>query len=479
MKLRELLADVDVVDTAADLDTEIDLVCCDSRQARPGAAFVAAMRVNGDGAQYIPNAVEAGASVIVSEKPVDGTGYIQVKNGAQALAQMSAALYGNPADKMVMIGVTGTKGKTTTTHMIRHILEKCCGAKCGMIGTIGNFAGDEMIAASKNTSPEAPLLHELLAKMYEKGCTHVIMEVSSHALATDRVYGINYIAAAFTNLSQDHLDYHITMENYLRAKAKLFDMAEAAAVNADDPASKLIIDTTSSEKLLFGIENGSLCAENIIHGENGGADFEIVKNGEKAAVSIASPAKFMVYNTLCAISTCVVLGVSIKDAAAAMLSFEAVPGRMESVDEGQNFRVIVDYAHSPESVKQMTETARDFTKGHLINIVGCGGNRDRTKRPIMGAAAAEHGDYVIITTDNPRFEKPEDIIADILPGLADAKCPYEVIVDRREAIEKALSMAGEGDTVLIMGKGAEDYQEVCGVRHHFDDRETAREWLHK
>lgn len=480
MRLDKLLQNVEVLQSDCAMDTEITDIVFDSRRAAPGTAYVAARRIGANGHDYLDAAVENGASVIVAEREVPGAPFVVVPDGNRAMAVMSANLYGNPAGSMTVIGITGTKGKSTTAFMVKTILERAAGCKVGLIGTLGVFCGEEMLEAAKNTTPETPELHRLFARLAALGCTHVVMEVSSHSLDIGRVWGIPFASAVFTNLSQDHLDYHVTMENYLYAKAKLFDMAPAAAVNIDDPASAYLLAHTTAQKLHFSAakaDGADLWAERIDHHASTGVEFDAVTAAECCHVRLSSPGGFMVYNALSAIACAMTLGIPFPAAAEAVSCTRPVPGRAQTVDAGQDFRVIVDYAHTPESVRQMSETAREFTKGRLISVFGCGGNRDRTKRPRMGEAAAAYADLLVVTTDNPRFEEPEDIIADILPGIDRDKCPTEVIPDRRTAIRRAIALARTGDTVLIMGKGHETYQEVRGVRSHFDDCEEVEACL--
>jgi len=388
------------------------------------------------------------------------------------MAEMAAAFYGYPQREMMMLGVTGTNGKTTTTYMVKSIAEKA-GKKVGLIGTIRNMIGEESLQTDR-TTPESTDLFRILRKMADARCDLVIMEVSSHSLAQYRVHGIRFDVALFTNLSQDHLDYHKTMDAYLQAKAKLFDLCGLGIVNMDDPASAYILEHTSSAKLTISArdDRAQLVARNVRFGQTGGVSFEALMTNSIARVSLETPAMFTVYNALAAIGCVMALNISLQDAVSALNGMPGVDGRMQPVQIDADFRVIVDYAHSPESVRQTVEAVRAFTGGRVISVFGCGGNRDKTKRPKMAAAAAAGSDYVIVTTDNPRFEEPEAIIDDIMPGLADAACPYERITDRQQAISRALELAKAGDTVLIMGKGHETYQEICGVRHHFDDREA-------
>ncbi len=479
MRLEKLLERVEVLSAECPMDLDITDIVFDSRRAGPGCAYVAARRIGANGHDYIPAAIENGASVIVAEHAVSGAPCVVVQDGNRAMAEMAAALNGRPAERLTIVGITGTKGKSTTAFMVKTILERTLGCRVGLIGTLGIWAGEEQLEAAKNTTPEAPELHRLFARLEALGCTHVVMEVSSHSLDIGRVWGIPYAAAVFTNLSQDHLDYHITMENYLHAKAKLFDMAPVGVVNSDDPASAYLMEYTAARKLRFSAvsRDAELWAEDIDHHAAAGVAFDAVTPASRCRVQLASPGGFMVYNALSAIGCAIALGIPFERAAEAVSHVRPVAGRVQSVDAGQPFRVIVDYAHTPESVRQMSETAREFTRGRLISVFGCGGNRDRTKRPRMGEAAAEYADLLVVTTDNPRFEEPEDIIADILPGIDREKCETEVIPDRRAAIRRAIDLARPGDTILIMGKGHETYQEVRGVRSHFDDREEVESYL--
>jgi len=472
MKLRELLEGIEVKSVNCCLDMEIDSICYDSRRASPGTAFVAARRVGADGHDYIDNAIEEGTSLVVSEREIKDNYHVVVEDGNKALAVMSANMYGNPAKKLKMIGVTGTKGKTTVAFFIKSILEKTTGKKVGLIGTIQNMIGDEVLE-SRNSTPDAPELHALLGRMVDSGCEYAIMEVSSHSLAIGRVYGIDYEVGIFTNLSQDHLDYHKTMEAYLEAKTKLFSMCKTAVVNLDDAASAKVLEKTTGKKFTFSINqnDASLQAKNIRFLEDQGCSFEALTDMGIGRIYLSTPGIFTVYNALAAIGCCVNLGIPLLDISKALKDTEPVRGRVEVVPTNTDYKVIVDYAHSPASVENVLTAVRGFTSERIISIIGCGGNRDKTKRPIMAESAAKLSDYVILTTDNPRNEDPKDILNDMLPGLKGAKTPYEVIVDRAEAICRALSIAKKGDTVLIMGKGHETYQEVNGVRSHFDDRE--------
>lgn len=479
MRLDELLKGAPAEQILAPADLDITEICFDSRKCGPGKAYAAVPRPATDGHAYIPAAVEAGASLIVAREPVEGVHCVVAEDTAAVMACMAANLYGRPADSMKMIGITGTKGKTSTAFFVKQLLEETLHAKVGLLGTICNMAGDEVLSQAHNTTPEAPELHEMLAQMRDKGCTHVVMEVSSHSLALGRVSGIRFAAGVFTNLSQDHLDFHGTMENYLAAKAKLFAQCGRAVINRDDPAGASLLPGLPCPVDTIGRTDADIMLEDIDLHATDGVRFTMRIGTKSCPVEVHTPGMFTVYNAAAAIAAVHALGAKIEKCAAAMGTFGGVPGRVEPVAIGRDFRVIVDYAHSPDSVEQVSRTAREFTKGRLISVLGCGGNRDRTKRPLMAAAAARYGDIVILTTDNPRFEEPEAIIDEMIPGLDGASVRWEKVVDRREAIFRALDLAEKDDTVLIMGKGHENYVEIRGVRTHFDDREPVREWAEK
>ena len=481
MLLRELLKGAPY--TAFDGDDSLDIaeLCFDSRLVKPGFAFAAVKGVKADGHDYIPAAVEAGASLIIAKYAVPGVPTVVTDDPEATLAAMTANFYGNPAGDMIFVGITGTKGKTSTAFFVKTILDSRPGIKCGLIGTICNMAGEENLGASNNTTPTVTELHRLLARMRDKGCTHVVMEVSSHALALGRLDGIRFAAGVFTNLSQDHLDFHGTMENYLAAKCKLFAMADAGAVNIDDPDSEAVRASARCPMRTFSMwaeKRADMTAVNVVQREADGVDFTLrLAGGGEYAVSFPVPGLFSVYNAMAALSAAMILGVPADEAVRALEKTPGVPGRAEVVRVDAPYRVIVDYAHSPDSVEKIVATVAGFTLGRVISVLGCGGNRDRTKRPKMAAAAAAGSDYVILTSDNPRFEEPGDILAEMLPGVEHGDTPYRVIVDRREAIRTALDMAQPRDTILIMGKGHEPYQEIRGVKHHFDDREEVRAYF--
>ncbi len=479
MKLKALLSGVPYVTTTAPLNMEITDLCFDSRVCRPGMAFACVKGLRADGHDYIGAALENGAALIIAKHAVDGVPTVVTDEPEITLAFMAGNFYGNPAREMTFIGVTGTKGKTSTTFFIKYLLEQTLGVRVGLIGTIRNMAGDIDLGESHNSTPTVTELHALLRQMRDAGCTHVVMEVSSHALALGRVDGIRFRVGVFTNLSQDHLDFHGTMENYLQAKLRLFRMSDVGVVNIDDPASARVLEAAACPIKTFSMQHdeADVYAKDVEQRGADGVDFNVYANGRSAHVKFPVPGLFSVHNALVALSAALELDAEFDDAVRILAEVPHVPGRAEVVPVHAEFRVIVDYAHSPDSVAKIVETVAGFTAGRVISVLGCGGDRDRTKRPKMADAAARGSDHIILTTDNPRFEEPADIIQEMLPGVAHTDCPYEVVIDRREAIRHALDLARPRDTVLIMGKGHEPYQEVCGVRHHFDDREEVLSYM--
>lgn len=478
MKLKDLLKYVKICAATADLEQEITGVSYDSRATQPGDLFVAMTGFAVDGHDFIPKAMEKGAVAALCEKaPADGTPYVQVKNARQALAAVGAAFYGEPAKKMTMVGVTGTNGKTTTTYLLKSILEKAKGAKVGLIGTNQNMIGDEVIPTER-TTPESFELQKLFAQMLERGCTHVVMEVSSHALALDRVYGVHYQTGIFTNLTQDHLDFHETMENYCDAKALLFQRCDYGVVNADDAWTARLMQHSTCKALTYAEHaNADLRAENVELAADHIA-FTAVSGEERVPVQVNIPGGFMVYNTLDVLGAAMTLGVSLQESAAILAEVSHVKGRVEVVPTpGTDYTVLIDYAHSPDGLENVLTSVKGFAKGRTVALFGCGGDRDKTKRPKMGAIAARIADFVVVTTDNPRTENPADIIADILPGMAGYDTPYEVVENRVEAIHYAMDHARSGDVIVLCGKGHETYQEINHVKHHMDEREIVAEHL--
>ena len=479
MKLKELLKGIEVLDATADMEMEIPHVSYDSRATQPGDLFVAMTGFAADGHAFIGKARAAGAAAVLCQKlPEDPTvPYVRVADSRRALAEVGANFFGHPADSMTMVGVTGTNGKTTTTYLLKSILEQAAGAKVGLIGTNQNMIGEEIIPTER-TTPESFELQRLFAQMRDAGCTHVVMEVSSHALALDRVYGVHYAVGIFTNLTQDHLDFHKTMEAYCDAKAILFRNCDAGVCNADDPwTERLMKDATCRRYTYAEHAAADLRAENVCL-EADHVAFDAVTKEKSVPIRVNIPGGFMVYNTLDVLGAALMLGIPLEKSADVLARVPHVKGRVEVVPTpGKDYTVLIDYAHSPDGLENVLTSVKGFAKGRTIALFGCGGDRDKTKRPKMGKIAAEIADFVVVTTDNPRTEKPGDIIADILPGMQDSDTPHVVVEDRIEAIHWAMDHAEPGDVIVLCGKGHETYQEVNHVKHHMDEREIVADYL--
>ena len=471
MKLRTLLEGLPILAQNADMELEITGVSYDSRRTKPGDLFVAVSGYATDGHKFIPMALQRGAAAVLCEHSMpEDAPWIRVRSARAALAQLGVRWYGAPAKSMQMIGVTGTNGKTSITCLVKEILEKSCGAKVGLIGTIRNMIGEEALETER-TTPESFELQGLLAQMRDAGCTHVVMEVSSHALELHRVDGIRYQVGAFTNLTEDHLDFHGTMENYRRAKAKLFTMCEHGVFNLDDPTAEKMIADASCTVYTVGTGNADLTAREIELGSDHIA-MQVCEGAETARVRVGIPGRFTVSNALVAIGIVRQLGVSLADAAQALAAAKGVKGRVEVVPTpGKPYTVLIDYAHTPDGLENLLRSVKDYCRGRVILVFGCGGDRDKTKRPIMGEIAVKYADFVIVTSDNPRTEDPMAIIRDILSGISGTKTPYAVEEDRRRAIRVALRCARKYDMILLAGKGHETYQILGTTKVHLDERE--------
>lgn len=472
MKLKALLQDVPVIECHAREDLEIRSIISDSRKAEKDCLFLAISGFASDGNRFIPMAMEKGAAVVVTAKaPTEDVPYVLVSDDRLAMALISANYYGHPARAMTMIGVTGTNGKTSTTLLLKQVLEKTLHAKVGLVGTMENQIGDLSIPTER-TTPESIELQALFARMRDAGCTHVVMEVSSHALTLERVGGVHFQVAAFTNLTEDHLDFHKTMDAYCEAKAELFRRCDKAVINIDDSyadrflsAAKCPVLTTSEQAA------GDLRAENLdLQAE--GITFTAVCEGSRVTVQVPIPGRFTVYNALTVLGIARSLGISLADAADALKTVQGVKGRIEVVPTpGKPYSVLIDYAHTPDGLLNVVRSVKDFCKGRVITVFGCGGDRDPLKRPIMGRIGVENSDLAVITSDNPRTEDPDAIIGDILKGVSPALGDYHVITDRRAAIRYAMDIAQKDDIIILAGKGHETYQEICGVKYHLDERE--------
>ena len=481
MKVSTLFENIAVTKTVGDTEKEIKGICYDSRKTKPGSVFVCIVGFETDGHKYIVSALEKGASVIVvqngseiPEIPEEIT-VIYADNTRKTLASLAANFYGHPEQKLNIIGITGTNGKTTVTTLIKSILE-FEGKKVGLIGTNANMIGDTVLPTER-TTPESLELIALFSDMLAAGVEYVVMEVSSHSLELFRVYGIPFKVGAFTNLTQDHLDFHVTMENYLNAKKKLFLQSESGVINIDDPAGKSVFDEKMCPMTGFSVDGeGDMNASDVCISAQG-VIFDLAYGGKSYTVRMGIPGKFSVYNALTAIGVVVSAGISIDRAIEALTFAKGVMGRCETVDTGTDYSVIIDYAHTPDGLENIISTVKEFAENRVITLFGCGGDRDRTKRPLMGEIAAKLSDYCIVTSDNPRTEEPGAIIKDILVGVEKTDCPHTVIENRKEAIAYALKFAEKGDCVILAGKGHETYQIIGKTKNHFDEREVVAECL--
>ena len=472
MKLKELLQDIPVLECTADAQLEISAVCYDSRKVTPGSLFVAMSGFASDGNRFIPMAVEKGAvAVVTAKKPEGDVPYVLVESDRLALALLGCNFFGHPAKSMTMIGVTGTNGKTSTTLLLKQVLEKTVGAKVGLIGTLANMVGDEIIPTER-TTPESFDLQALFARMRDAGCTHVVMEVSSHAVTLERIGGTHFDIAAFTNLTEDHLDFHKTMEAYCEAKAELFRRCTHAVVNGDDSWADQILAAAACPVLTTSVSAAADLRAEDLELLSEGISFTAVSGEERANIHLPIPGRFTVYNALTVLGIAKKLGISLGDCAEALKTAEGVKGRVEVVPTPETpYSVLIDYAHTPDGLENVLTSVKGFCKGRLISVFGCGGDRDPMKRPIMGRIGVECSDIAIITSDNPRTENPMAIIEDILKGVNPELGEYIVMEDRRAAIRYAMDIAEKDDIIVLAGKGHETYQEICGVKYHLDERE--------
>ena len=472
MKLWQLLAGVPLTGECSNQDMEITSISYDTRTLLPGALFVALPGAKTDGSLYIDQALAKGAAAVVCRRRPQREGvFFTTPDPRRALALLAENWFGHPGREMTLIGVTGTNGKTTTTFLIKEMLEGVLKTRVGLIGTIQNMVGERVLPAHR-TTPESYEVQQLLREMADSGCTHVVMEVSSHALVQHRVEGLDFSVAAFTNLTQDHLDYHHTMEEYRDAKGLLFRQCETAVLNLDDEAGRYLARTVAVPRLTYSErrDEADLTAKNLRLFPDR-VEFEAVAEGAISRVRLPIPGGFTVYNALGVLTCGLALGLPLADCADALAKAPGVKGRIEVVPVPADFAVIIDYAHTPDALENILTTVRDFTAGRVICLFGCGGDRDRTKRPQMGAIAGSLADVAVVTSDNPRTEEPEAIIRDILPGLEGTAAQVVVEPDRRAAIRRALSLAKPGDTVVLAGKGHETYQEVGTQVLHLDERE--------
>ncbi len=471
MTLSNLLENVKITNVQGNIDIKISGIAFNSLDVKPGDVFVCIHGFKTDGHQYAQDALERGAVAVVAEKTVEDTAatVVLVEDTRLALAHMAAVFYDHPYKKFRLIGVTGTNGKTTTTYLLKSILENK-GKKVGLIGTNQNMIGNEVIP-SHHTTPDSLELMKLFRHMADEGAEYVVMEVSSHSLALDRVAACSFDVGAFTNVTQDHLDFHKTMEEYIAAKSQLFGMCRIAVLNGDDSACVQMENACKCDVVKYSAEkNDGIYAENIEYNADG-VIFDLRHNEEKVKIELSIPGKFSVYNALTAASCSLAAGFSMQDVAEGLKSANGVKGRIEVVKTNTDYTVIIDYAHTPDGLMNILNAIRDFAKGRVITLFGCGGDRDRTKRPLMGRIAGELSDFCVVTSDNPRSEEPMNIINDILGGIDDTSCEYKVIENRFEAIEYALDNAKADDIILLAGKGHETYQILKDRTIVFDERE--------
>ena len=469
MELSRIAQDLGIEYTGP--QAEITAVDYDSRKVGRGSLFCCLVGEKTDGHNFASMAVEKGASALICQRPLPlNVPQLIVPDGREAMARAAACFYGHPERELTMLAVTGTNGKTSVTYMVKSVAETA-GKKVGLIGTIQNLIGEEKVYTER-TTPESVDLFALLRRMADKGVELVVMEVSSHALAQQRVAGIPFKAGLFTNLTQDHLDYHKTFENYRAAKKKLFAQCGIAILNGDDETAAYMKEGLSIPVWTMGIHHPGEFYARGIEITTQGASFHLFTPQGNGRISLHISGLFSVYNAMGTAALCTAAGIPFSCIVKGLEGLRGVAGRLECVDTGdRHFSVYVDYAHTPDALQNVLETARGFTRRRLISVFGCGGDRDHGKRPIMGEIGGRYSDHVILTSDNPRTEDPMDILKAVEEGVKRTATPYIVTENRREAIREALEEAGDGDVIVIAGKGHESYQEINGVRHHFDDKE--------
>ena len=481
MKLSEIIKEIEVLEVKGSTSVEINEVDIDSRKAGEGHLFVAVVGTAADGHDYIPGAVKAGVSAVICERfpetmPENVT-FVRVKNSGDIVGQVASSFYGNPSSKLKLVGVTGTNGKTTTATVLYEMFRKF-GYKCGLLSTVVNYVDDRAIK-TEHTTPDPITLNSLLSEMVDAGCEYAFMEVSSHSIVQNRIGGLKFAGGIFTNITRDHLDYHKTFENYIKAKKMFFDNLPSdafAITNADDKNGMIMVQNTKATVKTYSVVRPADFRAKIIECHFEGMYLEI--DGKEVGVHFIG--KFNVSNLLAVYGTARMLGKSAEEILVTMSTLHPVSGRFEALRSTSGYTAIVDYAHTPDALENVLNAIHGVLegKGHVITVCGAGGNRDKGKRPLMAQEAVKQSDKVIITSDNPRFEEPQAIIDDMLAGLDKEQMKKVVsIVDRREAIRTACMMAQKDDVILIAGKGHEDYQEVKGVKHHFDDKEVVREFM--
>lgn len=479
MVLEELIKGLKTVSVCGQTDIEITGVNIDSRRIKEGHLFIAQRGTQVDGHKFIPKAIELGAKAVLCEvlpeEKAEGVTYVQVESTQDVAGKVATIFYGDPSRKLKLVGVTGTNGKTTIATLLYNMFRKL-GYKCGLLSTVCNYIEDEAVPAD-HTTPDPIELNYLLSRMVDAGCQYAFMECSSHAIAQKRIGGLDFAGGLFTNLTRDHLDYHKTFENYRNAKKAFFDQLPKTAfaiTNADDKNGMVMVQNTKATVKTYSTRTMADFKAKILECHFGGMYLEI--DGREVGVQFIG--KFNVSNLLAVYGAAVMLGEKPENVLLVMSTLKSVSGRLDPIQSPEGYTAIVDYAHTPDALENVLNAIHEVLegKGHVITVCGAGGNRDKGKRPLMAQEAVKQSDKVIITSDNPRFEEPQDIINDMLAGLDDQQMKKVVsIVDRREAIRTACMLAQKGDVILVAGKGHEDYQEIKGVKHHFDDKEVLRE----
>lgn len=479
MVLEELIKGLKTVSVFGQTDIEITGVNIDSRRIKEGHLFIAQRGTQVDGHKFIPKAIELGAKAVLCEvlpeEKAEGVTYVQVESTEDVAGKVATIFYGDPSRKLKLVGVTGTNGKTTIATLLYNMFRKL-GYKCGLLSTVCNYIEDEAVPAD-HTTPDPIELNYLLSRMVDAGCQYAFMECSSHAIAQKRIGGLDFAGGLFTNLTRDHLDYHKTFENYRNAKKAFFDQLPKTAfaiTNADDKNGMVMVQNTKATVKTYSTRTMADFKAKILECHFGGMYLEI--DGREVGVQFIG--KFNVSNLLAVYGAAVMLGEKPENVLLVMSTLKSVSGRLDPIQSPEGYTAIVDYAHTPDALENVLNAIHEVLegKGHVITVCGAGGNRDKGKRPLMAQEAVKQSDKVIITSDNPRFEEPQDIINDMLAGLDDQQMKKVVsIVDRREAIRTACMLAQKGDVILVAGKGHEDYQEIKGVKHHFDDKEVLRE----
>ena len=478
MNLQQLIKVLDKPEIKGNVSVEISGIQSDSRRVESGCLFVAVRGTAVDGHKFVASAIEKGAVTIVCEEIPEGLEgkctFVLVKDSAVALGKLIAQWYDNPSDKLILVGVTGTNGKTTIATLLYNMFRKM-GHKVGLISTVCNYIDAEAVP-TEHTTPDPLTLHALMARMVAAGCEYAFMEVSSHAIDQKRISGLSFNGGIFTNLTRDHLDYHKTVENYLKAKKKFFDDLPASAfalTNLDDKSGMVMLQNTKAKKLTYSLRTLADFKGKILESHFDGTEL-LINNRE---VSVQFVGRFNAYNLLAVYGAAVALGKEPEEILITLSTLHSVAGRFETIRSPKGFTVIVDYAHTPDALTNVLNGIHEVLDGNgkVITVVGCGGNRDKGKRPMMAKEAVRLSDQVILTSDNPRFEEPDSIIEDMVAGLSTADMDKTLcITDRKQAIKTAITLAQKGDVVLVAGKGHEDYQEVKGIKHHFDDRETVK-----